>query len=140
MSIDMNEHALRFDIPSRLSMLWVVVVLNIVVADILMFIKPGALQDLWAGQTGVDVTPGLLLVFAVLLEIPIMMVFLSRILKPVVNRWANTVAVVVTTVFVVAGGSMDLHYVFFAAVEIIGMALIVWSVWTWPGQEAGGER
>ena len=118
------------DMGTRLSTLWVVVMFNMVFADILTFIKPGALQELWAGQAGVHVTPGLLLVFAILLEIPIAMIFASRILKRGPSRWANTVAAVITTAFVVGGGSLDLHYVFFAAVEIACMALIVWSVWT----------
>jgi len=115
---------------ARLSTLWVVVMFNMVFADILTFITPGALQDLWTGQAGVHVTPGLLLAFAILLEIPIAMIFVSRLLKPGANRWANTVAAVVTTAFVVGGGSLSLHYVFFATVEIACMALIVWSVWT----------
>jgi len=118
------------DMGTRLSTLWVVVMFNMVFADILTFIKPGALQELWAGQAGVHVTPGLLLVFALLLEIPIAMIFVSRILKREPNRWANTVAAVITTAFVVGGGSLDLHYVFFATVEVACMALIVWSVWT----------
>ena len=118
------------DRGTRLSTLWVVVMFNMVFADILTFIKPGALQELWAGQAGVHVTPGLLLVFAILLEIPIAMIFVSRILKPAPNRWANTAAAVITTAFVVGGGSLDLHYVFFATVEVACMALIVWSVWT----------
>lgn len=118
------------DMGARLSTLWVVVMFNMVFADILTFIKPGALQALWAGQAGVHVTPGLLLVFALLLEIPIAMIFVSRILRRGPNRWANTVAAVITTAFVAGGGSLDLHYVFFATVEVACMALIVWSVWT----------
>ena len=118
------------NLGARLSTLWVVVMFNMVFADILTFIKPGALQELWAGQAGVHVTPGLLLVFALLLEIPIAMIFVSRILRRVPNRWANTVAAVITTAFVVGGGSLNLHYVFFATVEVACMALIVWSVWT----------
>jgi Sec-independent protein secretion pathway component TatC len=115
---------------TRLSTLWVVVMFNMVFADILTFIKPGALQELWAGQAGVHVTPGLLLAFAILLEIPIAMIFVSRLLKPGANLWANTFAAVVTAAFVVGGGSLTPHYVFFATVEIACMTLIVWSVWT----------
>ena len=114
-----------------LSTLWVVVMFNMVFADILSFITPGALQELWTGQAGVQLTPGLLLVFAILLEVPIAMIFVSRILKQEANRWANPIAAVITTLFVVGGGSMSLHYVFFAAVEIACMALIVWYAWTW---------
>ncbi|HET6476561.1 MAG TPA: DUF6326 family protein [Thermoleophilia bacterium] len=118
------------DMGTRLSTLWIVVMFNMVFADILSFIKPGVLQELWAGQAGVQVTPGVLLVFAILIEIPIAMIFASRVLKPEPNRWANTAAAVVTTAFVVGGGSLTPHYVFFAAVEVACMALIVWSVWT----------
>jgi len=118
------------DMGTKLSTLWVVVMFNMVFADILTFITPGALQELWAGQAGVTITPGLLLVFAILIEIPIAMIFASRLLRPRANRWANTGAAVVTTAFILGGGSLTLHYVFFAAVQIACMALIVWSVWT----------
>jgi hypothetical protein len=125
------------DLGTRLSTLWVVVMFNMVFADILTFITPGKLQALWAGQTGVQITPGLLLGSAILLEIPIAMIFASRVLKPGANRWTNTVAAVITAAFVVGGGSLALHYVFFAVVEIACMALIVWSVWTRRDSESG---
>jgi Sec-independent protein secretion pathway component TatC len=128
------------DIGTRLSTLWVMVMFNMVYADILTFIKPGALQELWAGQAGVQVTQGLLLVFAILIEIPIAMIFVSRILTRGANRWANTVAAVITTLFVVGGGSLDLHYVFFATVEVACMALIVWSVWSRRSSETAAPR
>jgi hypothetical protein len=128
------------DNRTRLSTLWVVVMFNMVFADILTFIEPGALQELWAGQAGVQITPGLLLVFATLLEIPIAMIFVSRILKPEANRWANTAAAVITMLFVVGGGSMSLHYLFFAAVEIACMALIVWLVWARRSSERAALR
>lgn len=118
------------DLGTRISTLWIVVMFNMVFADILTFIKPGELEALWAGQAGVQVTSALLLVFAILIEIPIVMIFLSRVLKPTPNRWANTAAAVVTTAFVVGGGALTPHYVFFTTVELACMALIVWSVWT----------
>ena len=125
---------------TRLSTLWVVVMFNMVFADILTFIKPGALQELWAGQAGVQITPGVLLGFAILLEVPIAMIFVSRVLKPGPSRWANTVAAAVTTAFVVGGGSLTPHYVFFASVEVACMALIVWSVWARRSSEAAAPR
>jgi Sec-independent protein secretion pathway component TatC len=128
------------DLGTRISTLWIVVMINMIYADILTFIKPGELERLWAGQAGVTITPGLLLGFAILIEVPIAMIFLSRILKPGLNRWANTIAAVVTTAFVAGGGSLTPHYVFFAAVEIACMALIVWSVWTQRSSEAAAPR
>jgi hypothetical protein len=128
------------DIGARLSTLWIVVLFNMVFADILSFIKPGALQEMSAGQAGVNATPGMLLAFALLLEIPIAMIFVSRILKPRAGLWANGAAALITTVFVVAGGMTDLHYLFFAAVEIACMAAIIWSAWAWRRSEIAGAR
>jgi len=125
------------NIGTRISTLWIVVMFTMVYADILSFLTPGELQKLWDGTAGVNLTPGLLLVFAILLEIPVVMIYLSRVLKPTANRWANTVAVAVTIVYVIGGGSFNLpHYIFFAAVEIGCMVYIVWSVWAQRGQEA----
>ncbi len=118
------------DIGTRVSTLWIVVMLNMAFADIVGFLRPGALEGI-EGPGGVAITPGMLLVFALFLEIPIAMVFLSRTLTPGANRWVNTVAAVVTAVFVVGGGSMELpFYAFFAAVEVACMALIVRAVWS----------
>jgi Sec-independent protein secretion pathway component TatC len=129
------------NIGTRISTLWIVIMFTMVYADILSFITPGELQKLWDGSAGVNLTPGLLLVFAILLEIPVVMIFLSRVLKPTANRWANTVAVAITVVYVVGGGSFNLpHYVFFAAVEIVCMAFIVWSVWARRSPEAAAQQ
>ena len=127
-------------VGTRLSTLWVVVLFNIVFADILSFLKPGALQEIASGQTGVPITPGLLLAFAVLLEIPIAMIFVSRILQPRAAVWVNGAAALVTMAFVVGGGSADPHYLFFAAVEVACMALIVWSAWGWRRSEVAALR
>jgi hypothetical protein len=109
------------DPKSRISTLWIVVLFNMVFADILNFIS---------GNVDVaEVAPGLLLVFAVLLEIPIAMVFLSRTLNPSANRTANLAACVVTTLFTIAGGTPNLHYAFFAAMEVAGMILIARLAW-----------
>jgi hypothetical protein len=128
------------DIGTRISTLWIVVMFNMVFADIVGFIQPGALQGV-TGPGGVPITQGLLLVVAILLEIPIAMIFLSRILNRGANRWMNTVAAAITTVFVLGGGSMELpFYAFFAIVEVACMGLIVWSVWTRRSSEAAAPR
>lgn len=124
------------DMGTRISTLWIVVMLNMAFADIVGFIQPGALEGV-AGPGGVQITQTLLLVFALFIEIPLAMIFVSRILKRGANRWVNTAAAVVTSVFVVGGGSMELpFYAFFAAVEVACMALIVWSVWSRRSSEA----
>ena len=124
------------DVRSKLSTLWIVVLFNMVFADIVGFMNPGALESIIAGQTGFQITQGLLVVFAVLLEIPIVMIYLSRALNRRASQLANTGAVVLTVVFVIGGRSEHLSYLFFATVEVVAMLLILWFAWAWPKQEA----
>ena len=124
------------DMKVKLSTLWVVVMFNMLYADILSFMMPGFLKELVDGSFEIQITQGLLLVFAILLEIPIAMIILSRVLKYRANRWANITAAAITIPFVIGMGSTDLHYIFFATIEVVCMLLIVWYAWKWPKQEA----
>lgn len=126
---------MNIDIKSKLSLLWIVVMFTMVFADIVGFMNPGVLKDMMNGTVGIQITQEILLVFAVLLEIPIAMIFLSRILKREVNRWANIIAGVITILFVVGGGSPYPYYVFFASVEVICMLIIIQAAWKWSKPE-----
>ncbi|MEM7133923.1 MAG: DUF6326 family protein [Chloroflexota bacterium] len=127
-------------VRTTISTLWIVVMFNMIFADILGFVMPGVLEQIINGETGFDITQELLLVFAVLLEIPIAMIFLSRVLNRRATQWLNTIAALVTTIFIIGGGSLYLHYIFFASVEVICMVAIVWHVWTWPEEEVTGTE
>ncbi len=131
-----NEKTAKLDIRSQLSALWMLVVFNMVFADIVGFMNPGALEGIMNGETGFQITQGLLVVFAVLLEIPIAMILLSRVFNRRANQLANTAAVVLTILFVIGGRSDHLSYAFFATVEVVSMLAILWFAWTWPKQEA----
>jgi hypothetical protein len=121
------------DMRERLSTLWVVVMLNMLAADVLSFLNPELLRGLLTGYAeGIRVTQRLLVGSAVMIEIPILMVLLSRVLKPTVNRRANFVATPLTAAFIVVGGSARPHYLFLAAVELVCLALILRLAWRWP--------
>jgi len=115
------------NIKEKLSTLWIVVMFNMAFADILSFMLT------LSNDTGPEaqVTEVLMLVAAVLIEIPVVMIILSRVLKYKANRLANIVAGIITILFVVGGGSLSLHYLFFASVEVICMLLIIWFAWRW---------
>ena len=120
------------DMKVKLSTLWVFVMFNMVFADIVGFLNPGALEEMIAMKPA----QGLLLVFSILLEIPIAMIVLSRLLKYRANRWANIIAGVITILWVIGGGNTSVSYIFFATIEVACMLLIVWYAWKWTGQEA----
>jgi hypothetical protein len=124
------------DIRVKLSTLWVFVMFNMMFADIVGFMNPGALEDILTGAVGFEVTQELLLMFSIFLEIPIAMIFLSRVLPYRANRWANIAASVVTILFVIAGGSTYLSYLFFVTVEVVCMLLIIWYAWKWTPEKA----
>jgi len=119
------------DVKIKLSILWVVVMLNMVFADILSFMLPGFLNTLINGETDIIISQGLLLIFAILLEIPILMIFFSRVLKYRINRILNIVAAVISIVFVVGGGTFTYHYIFFTFVEVVCMVFIIKYAWEW---------
>ena len=119
------------DTKVRLSTLWVFVMFNMLSADVLSFMLSGFAEE--AGE--MQVTQGFMLVAAILMEIPIAMIVLSRVLAYRVNRWANIVAAVITIVFVICGGSTTLHYLFIGTVEVLCMLLIIWLSWKWPKQD-----
>ena len=71
---------------------------------------------------------------ALLMEIPIAMVFLSRVLADRANRWCNVVAGTIKTVVMIATlfiGSFTMYYLFFAVIEITTTAYIVWVAFHW---------
>lgn len=119
------------DMKVRLSTLWVFVMFNMVFADIVGFLNPGALE----GMIAMKPAQGLLLAFSILLEIPIAMIVLSRLLQHRANRWANIIAGVITILWVIGGGNTSVSYIFFATIEVACMLLIVWYAWKWTEQK-----
>jgi len=115
-----------------ISTLWIVVMFNMVFADVLSFMIPGALAEVMTGAVdGIEMSEKLMLIAAMILEIPIIMIFLSRVLKYRANRMVNIFAGIVTILFVIGGGSTELHYIFFASVEVLCMLAIIRLAWKW---------
>jgi hypothetical protein len=125
----------KMHVSEMLSTLWVVVMFTMIFADILSFITPGMMKQVIDGTTDVKITQPLLLIFAFLLQIPIVMIFLSKILNRKLNRIFNIVAAIITILFVIGGGSNYLHYYFFASVETISMIAIIIISIKWKENE-----
>lgn len=119
-----------------LSTLWVFVTLNYLYCDILALMSPETLNSLitTGGVGGIDMNETTLMGAAVLLEIPISLVLLSRVLRYRLNRWMNVIGGSVMTLVMVGTLLMGASYVyaFFATIEIAATLFIVWFAWTWP--------
>jgi hypothetical protein len=78
-----------------------------------------------------------LLAASFLMEIPIAMVLLSLVLRPRQSRWANLAAgtfMAVVQVWSLSVGKPTLYYLFFSAIEIACLLVIVWCAWRWQAQ------
>jgi len=127
----------KIDTQVLLSTLWIVVMINMLKADILSLYIPGSAEELarTSASTGAPI-PQLMLGGAIMMEISIVMIILSRILKYSVNRWANIITSIITIAFVLGGGASYPHYIFIATVEVICLLLILWNAWKWRNVEA----
>ena len=129
----MNTSAIptkKLDTKDLLSTLWVVVMINMLAADILSLYIPGALDVLveFAGDTPI---PLIMLVMAIPMELAIVLIILSRVLKYRVNRWVNIIVGIVTIGYIWLGAGPYPHYTFIALVETICLLLIIWNAWKW---------
>lgn len=120
----------KMDMETRLSTLWVTVMFYMLTIDILGLFIPGAQEEVLktAGETPVA---QLMLGAAIMMALPITMIFLSRVLRQGVNRWANIVVGVITIAFVVGGYSAQPHYYFMGVLEVLSLLVIIWSAWKW---------
>lgn len=134
MNISTNP-AKKIDTRALLSTLWIVVMINMLKADILSLFIPGAVDEFleFIGTT----PPTLVLLFAAItMEISIVMIVLSRVLKYGLNRWLNIIVGTLTIAFVVGGRASYPHYTFIMIVEVIFLLLIIWNAWKWRNVEA----
>jgi len=85
---------------------------------------------------GIEVSQGFLLGASILMEIPIAMILLSRILEYSANRWANIIAGFIMTVVQLSslffGSAPTTYYIFFSIIEIACTSFIIWYAWKWP--------
>lgn len=127
----------QIDVKLKLSALWVALMLLYIYADILSLFRPGTLNKMIEGFMGpFPATQGSLFVAAIMMIIPAVMVFLSLILKPKVNRGVN---IVIGALYILVNisnliGESWAYYLAFGVLEIVLALLIVWYAWTWPQQ------
>lgn len=117
---------------ATLSTLWIFMLLNMLVRDIHEFGRAGFLEEMMTGViNGVQLTEELFLVSGIVLEIPIAMVILSRLLPYRLSRWANMFAGVLAIGIIINLGVNDLDDIWFAGIEILTLVFIMWTAWRW---------
>lgn len=130
----------KINIKLRLSALWTSLMALYVYGDYFELYVPGKIEKLINVEDKLD-SPTLLLAASILIAIPAVMIALSILLKPKINRLLNIIFGVLLTLIVLLVGSVSLSewysfYVLYAFLEAIITISIVWSAWKWPKEHS----
>ncbi|UKB85160.1 DUF6326 family protein [Chryseobacterium sp. MEBOG06] len=125
----------KVNVKIILAGLWASVTLCYLYGDYFELYTPGKAWGLLEGENLLN-SPLKLLTASAILAIPAAMVFLSLILKPVINRFLNIVFGIFFTLIMLFIGISSfsdwyLFYIFLAALECIITIMIVKYAWQW---------
>ena len=135
-----NKKTVEMEMKVKLSTLWIFAMLNYLYCDVVGLYDSATLKALMAGHIGsIQFTQGFLLGVSILMEVPIAMVLLSRLLKYRTNRWANIIAGTIMTIVQISslffGTPPTVYYLFFSTIEIACTLYIVRCAWKWSNEE-----
>ena len=110
-----------------LSTLWIFILFNMLLRDLHEFPTEGYIEELMA----LKLSDPTMLLYGFIVEIPILMVLLSRILKDRANKWANIVAAGVAMLGIASTlPTADLDDIFFALINIGALLTVMRTAWT----------
>ena len=126
----------KLNIKIKLSALWTSVVFCYLYGDYFELYTPEKVDGLLTGSNVLD-SPSKLLIASITLAIPSVMVALSILLNPKVNRFLNVFFGIVFTLMMILIGINSMtpwysFYVFLAFLESLITFSIVWFAWKWP--------
>ncbi|MFN1834915.1 DUF6326 family protein [Balneola sp. MJW-20] len=127
------------NIKIKLASLWTSLMFLYIYADYFQLMTPEKLEKMMQLQTPVGPTsPGLLVIFSVILIIPALMIFLSVFLKPPLNKWLNIIIALlysgISILIIISdiGYDWQAFFVLFNFIELVVFATIIAQAWKWP--------
>ena len=129
-------------VQAKLAAAWTSFMFLYIYVDYFHLYKPGAIDDILDGVVfKFDISPTLLTIFLAVMAIPALMVMLSMTLPARVNRATNLVVAslyIPVSVFNAAGASWDWAFFYGLSIglEVLLLAFILRSAWTWPRRTA----
>lgn len=129
---------IKVHVKLKLSSLWAALMFCFVYGDYFGLYVPGKLKGMLEGAGPIGpVSQGTLVATSILLALPGVMVFLSLVLPPKLDRWLNIAlgAFYIAIMLLTMPGAWT-FYILLGVLEIALMALIVWYAWRWPRQSA----
>jgi hypothetical protein len=136
--MDSNQVAQTTHVPvqAKLAAAWTSFMFLYIYVDYLHLYKPGALTDMLAGVVWeFDISQTFVVVALASVAIPMFMILLSMTLPARANRATNLVVATLYipySVFNLIGGEWLVFYGLGVVLEVLLLALILRSAWTWP--------
>ncbi len=118
----------NIDMKTKLSTLWIVVMINMIFADIFSIIVELVNRNTLNFPGDVKI---IMAVAAIVTNIPILMIYFSRVLRYKLNRMTNIIAACLTIIYIIGGGDTNLHYIIIATIEVICLLQIIINSWKW---------
>jgi uncharacterized protein DUF6326 len=126
----------RMPVQAKLAAAWTSLMFLYIYVDYLHLYKPGTIDDILDGVVyKFDISQPLLTIFLASLAVPATMIVLSVILPARANRVINLVVPSVYipySAFELAGESWLYFYGLGVGLELLLLAFILRSAWTWP--------
>jgi hypothetical protein len=125
-------------VQAKLAAAWTSLMFLVIYLDYFHLYQPGEIDSIRGGVIfEFDISGTLMSIFFVIIAIPALMVMLSMTLPARVNRVTNLVVAslyIPIMVFNAAGASWDyaFYYALTIGVEVLILAFILRSAWTWP--------
>ena len=127
---------LRMPVQAKLAAAWASIMFFYIYVDYLHLYKPGIIDEILAGVVfEFDISQTFVVIALMLVGIPSLMILLSTTLPARANRTLNLVVAslyIPVSAFNVAGGSWMYFYGLGVVLEVIVLAVILRSAWTWP--------
>jgi hypothetical protein len=123
-------------VRAKLAAAWTSFTFLYIYVDYLHLYKPGVIDDILAGVVWeFDISQTFVISALMLMAIPILMILLSTTLPARANRTLNLVVAslyIPYSAFNLAGGSWLYFYGLGVVLEVLLLAFILRSAWTWP--------
>ena len=131
---------LRMPVQAKLAAAWTSFMFLYIYVDYFTLYKPGVIHDILVGSVWeFDISQVFVIIGLSLVAVPILMVFLSMTLPARANRLMNLIVApiyVAVSAFNALGESWTYFYGLSIGLEVLLLAFILRSAWTWPRRTA----
>ncbi|WP_196893812.1 DUF6326 family protein [Aureivirga marina] len=129
----------KINVKVKLGILWSALMFLYIYADYFRLMVPGKIESFIAQKSPIGpTTPNVLITFSILLIVPILMIFLSVLLKPIFSKWLNIIVatfyacISLLIIFTSIKNEWQYFFVLFNIVEVVVFGIIIFQALKWP--------